>query len=285
VLNEWNAVSAANTLSGGDETLGTIPGNGGDWFELVVVDNDLDIRGWRLVLSDNDGPSQAVRDEFIFADDPLLAELEGGTIITISEQFGDDVEFLPAFGDWHINLQANSADEGAYFTAASQSNFSTNNDNWQLSIFDSGGTLVFGPAGEGIGATTGVNSSEVGELKVDPSNAVNPLVDYGDSDSSTFALPNVSAGVPQDFTALRYPYVRLDVDCSGGVTITDALRIAQFSVGLLTVSPQCPLADPQTQIYAGAADVDANQTINIGDALLVAQCTVGLFNLACPQDG
>ena len=147
--------------------LASIAGNGGDWFELVVVEDGLDVRGWRLghVGQMTDRARQCGMNSS-FADDPLLASLEGGTIITVSEDLADDVQFLPAFGDWHINLQANSADTGQYFTAASQSNFSTNHDNWQLSIFDDAGTLVFGPAGEGIGATSGVNSSEIGELQV-----------------------------------------------------------------------------------------------------------------------
>jgi len=282
VLNEWNAVSGANVIAGGDATLGSIAGNGGDWFELGVVDDDLDIRGWRLVLSDNSGASQAVTDELIFANDPVLANLEAGTIITISESFPDDVEFLPASGDWHINLQSNSADDGAYFTAASQSNFSVNHENWQLSIFDDDGGLIFGPAGEGIGATSGVNSSEVGELHADPTSFVNPLVDFGDGDSSTFGRPNVNGGVEQDFAAIRYPYLFMDVNCSGTVNVTDALRIAQFSVGNLTGVNSCPLADPITEIYVGATDVDGNGLANVRDALLIAQCTVGLPNVACP---
>jgi|GEM_PF-1791627 len=282
VLNEWNAVSSANTLANGDLTLGTIPGNGGDWFELAVISNGLDVRGWRLVMSDNDGPTQQVTDEFEFANDPLLANLEGGTIITVSESFVDDVIFLPALDDWHINLQANSADEGNYFTPSSQSNFDTNHQNWQLSIFDAAGTLVFGPAGEGIGATSGINSSEIGELQVDPSSSVNPLVDFGDGDGSTFGLANFDASIEQNFSALRYPYVGLDVNCNGSVNVADALRVAEYSVGNLTASSTCPLADPLNQIYVGAADSNNNGTVNVADALLIAQCSVGLFNAACP---
>jgi hypothetical protein len=123
-------MSSSNLLGGGDATFGTIPGNGGDWFELVVTEDYLDVGGWRLVMSDSDGGPPGIRDEFVFLDDPLLAQLESGTIITISESIADDVSFTPATGDWHLNLQANSADEGAYFTAASQSNFDTNNENW-----------------------------------------------------------------------------------------------------------------------------------------------------------
>jgi len=283
VLNEWNAVASTNVLSGGDPTFGTVAGNGGDWFELAVVSNGLDVRGWRLVLSDNDGPNQTVTDEFVFADQPLLADLEAGTIITVSESLADDVEFLPAYGDWHINLQANSADDGAFFTAASQSNFDTNHHNWRLSIFDAAGTLVFGPAGEGIGSATGINSSEIGELQADPSESVATLSDYGDGDSSTFGLPNESQGVVQDFASLRHPYLPLDTDCNGFFDIGDALRIAQYSVGRVVLSNKCPLSDPTSQIYGGAADVDRSGFIDVGDALLLAQCTVGLVNVACDQ--
>jgi len=285
ILTEWNAVSSTNVIAGGDATLGSIPGNGGDWFELAVIEDGLDIRGWRLVLSDADGPSQAARDSFIFADEPLLAELEAGTIITVSESFADDVEFLPAFGDWHINFQANSADQGAFFTAASQSNFDTNRHNWQLSIFDANDNLMFGPAGEGIGSASGVNSSEVGELEVDPSADVNPLTDYGDGNASTFGLPNTTAGVPQDFSALRYPYTYMDVDCTGTVSVSDALKIAQYAVGNRQASTRCPLTDPATQMYVGAADVNRNGGVSVADALFVSQCTVGLPNIACPADG
>ena len=283
VLNEWNAVSSSNVLAGGDPTLGSVVGNGGDWFELVVVQPDLDLRGWRLVMSDNEDAIQAVTDEFVFANDPLLSQLEGGTIITVSESMPDDVTFRPAFGDWHINLQANSLDSGAFFTAASQSNFDTNHRNWQLSIFDDQGALMFGPAGEGIGVATGINSSEIGELQTDPSATVNSLTDFGDGDSSTFGLPNVNGGVVQNLSTLRYPYQRLDADCSGAVDLGDALLIAQFSVGTRTGSNRCPLPSPATQIYVGASDADGNNSVDLGDALLVAQCSVGVTNIGCPD--
>ena len=48
LLNEYNAVSgskflgggaAGDTANGSDATFGRVAGNGGDWFELVVLDN------------------------------------------------------------------------------------------------------------------------------------------------------------------------------------------------------------------------------------------------------
>ena len=64
VLNEYNAVSNSNYLNGGDAFMdedgngpppadpyfGRVPGNGGDWFELVFVADGLDARGWQLEI-------------------------------------------------------------------------------------------------------------------------------------------------------------------------------------------------------------------------------------------
>jgi hypothetical protein len=51
VLNEYNAVTSSNQLDGGtgaDSFFGKIEGNGGNWFELLVIDDHLDMRQWRL---------------------------------------------------------------------------------------------------------------------------------------------------------------------------------------------------------------------------------------------
>ncbi len=138
----------------------------------------------------------------MFADDPLLAEVASGTIITVAEDVADDVSLDPEAGDWHFNLQANSDDAGAYFTADSQSNFNTNNENWQLAVLDPAGAVVFGPAGEGVAGVGGVGGSETGELEADPT-ATPDLATYGDSRGSTFGLPNVIDDIPQDFSVLR----------------------------------------------------------------------------------
>ena len=203
ILNEWNAVSSTNLINGGDSFFGSTAGNGGDWFELVVVEDNLDVRGWQLELADSDGPAPEITDTFIFADDPLLADLRAGTIITVAEDVADDVSFQPATGDFTINLQANTDDDGAFFTASSQSNFDTNNNDWQLRIIDASGLVRFGPAGEGIAGVSGVGGSEVGELEVDPNSSITPLSGYDDGDASTFGSANESGGVPQDFAPLR----------------------------------------------------------------------------------
>lgn len=283
ILNEWNAVSSTNVLSGGDPTFGQVPGNGGDWFELVVIEDQLDIRGWRLVLADSDGAGPAIRDEFVFADRSELASLEAGVIITVSEDRADDLTLSQVDGDWHINLQANTADAGNFFTADSQSNFDTNNDDWQLTIFDDQNNLVFGPAGEGVGNLSGVNSAEIGELEVDPSADVDHLTAYGDGDASTYGLPNETDGTLQDFSAIARTYRRGDVDCSGTFDLADALVVAQHAVGFRTTHPQCPLADPASQIYLPAGDLDGASGVTLRDARIMVRCSVGLPQSFCPN--
>ena len=207
ILNEWNAVGSANFLKdgGSDSFFGTVVGNGGDWFEIVVVDDHVDLRGWSLELldSDNDLLVLETTDEFVFNQSSLLADVRAGTIITVSENVPDDASYDPAGGDWWINFQANSADEGGFFTSGSQSNFDTNNDNWQLIIRDAAGNPVFGPAGEGAGGVTGVSSTEIGELEQDPTSQITPLSLYDDGSSSTFGSPNGFDNGFQDFDAIR----------------------------------------------------------------------------------
>ncbi len=206
ILNEWNAVDSDKVLKNGgtDATLGTVVGNGGDWFELVTIEDNLDLRGWSLEISDNDNAAgvQEITDVFTFADQALLSSLRAGTIVTVSEDIADDPSYDPAAGDWHINLQANSDDDGAFFTADSQSNFGVDNSDWQLTIRDASGTAVFGPAGEGAGAS-GVGSDEIGELEADPSADITSASAYDDGSDSTFGLPNEFDNRLQDFSLIR----------------------------------------------------------------------------------
>jgi hypothetical protein len=249
-LNEWNAVRDTNILSGGDTFFGSIPGNGGDWFELVTVADHLDVRGWTLELSDKANPegTQQGTDILQFTDDPLLADLRGGTIITVSESLADDASYDPVGGDWWINLQANSADAGAYFTAESQSNFSVSSQDWQLIIRDASGRAVFGPAGEGAASVSGISGSEVGELQErNPTPFVTPVGPYGDGTASSFGAPNRNP--IQNFDALRPVLVdtkepdstvtsprRLDVLGSSEVTLTgnasDDFGVSEVAVAI-----------------------------------------------------
>ena len=61
ILNEYNAVGNNNRLddgNGADMFFGTIDGNGGNWFELLVIDDQLDMRGWKLSWTEDETSRQ-----------------------------------------------------------------------------------------------------------------------------------------------------------------------------------------------------------------------------------
>ena len=216
ILNEYNAVSDTEFLknAGTDSFWGTVQGNGGDWFELVVTIDHQDLRGWELVI-ENAGSAPEI---LTLSSDALWADVRSGTIITVSEDLPDDVSHDPAGGDWWINVQAADGASGSYITA---SDFPVSNSDWQLTIRDAGSVVVFGPAGEGIQPETGIGSDEVFKLEQDPSQDVTPLSNYNDGTSSTFGAANAWSGGSgvQDFRAIRECFGAADCDdglyCTG----------------------------------------------------------------------
>ncbi len=210
ILNEYNACGDSNFLqgTGSDSYWGRIEGNGGDWFEMAVITDHLDMRGWQLVISDGTGsPPQTLT----LTNNAVWSNLRSGTIITVSEDLGNNVsDYIPALGKWWLNVKASDDSDGTYITAA---NFRVNNTNWQLTIKDSVGTVKFGPSGEGVMPTGGVGNDEVCKLQANPSAAITPLSAYSDGSTSTFGSPNSWSGGAsnQDFSALRsiVPYTQL----------------------------------------------------------------------------
>jgi hypothetical protein len=208
ILNEYNAVGPNEFLGGGDAVadaaggrafdsyFGRIQGNGGDWFELVVIKDHLDMRGWRLDIYENKLPDTTLT----LTNHAIWQDLRAGTIITVAEDVPSDISYDPAAGDWWINVQANKSADGLYITAA---NFPVSSNNWQLRIRDKAGQAVFGPAGEGISPATGISGTEVFRLQTDPSDTVTAdFPRYNDgSDFSTFGAPNRWGS--QDFSKLR----------------------------------------------------------------------------------
>ena len=197
ILNEYNAVNGSEFLGGGDSAaderggrasdsyFGRVQGNGGDWFELVVIKDHLDMRRWKLDLYED-----GVLDETLdVTNHPIWSDLRAGTIVTVAEDVASDVSYNPAAGDWWINVQANDDADGLYIEA---SNFRVSSSDWQLAIRNAAGTVVFGRAGEGISPASGVSGTEVFRLEDDPSASITPNSnDYDDgSDSSTFGAPN-----------------------------------------------------------------------------------------------
>jgi hypothetical protein len=223
ILNEYNAVGPSAWLNGGDATtdseggaqadttLGRVLGNGGDWFELVVIADGLDARGWRLDVCD----AAACTVQLVFSNAALWADLRAGTIITVSEDLAEDPSYDPDSGDWTIAVRAGAAGSGTYVSALP---FNVSNSNWQLVIRDAGGALVYGPAGEGIVAGVGVGGTEIFKLEAAPSALTFPSSTvYNDGVSSSYAAPNLWSGGTgvQDFSALRQNLPLPDTDGDG----------------------------------------------------------------------
>lgn len=208
ILNEYNAVDSNDFLGGGDASadenggrafdsyFGRVQGNGGDWFEMVVIKDHLDIRGWQLDIYDD-----GILDETLaLTSDPIWQDLRAGTIITVSEDVPSDVSYNPAGGDWWINVQAHNNGDGKYIE---KSSFPVSSGNWRLRIRNIAQQVVFGPAGEGISPVSGIGGNEVFRLEDNPSATVPAnSTDYDDGDDfSTFGSPNRWGA--QDFSKLR----------------------------------------------------------------------------------
>ncbi len=141
IVNEWNAVGENKVFGGGgtdtffNPNYGAITGNGGNWVELVVTTDHLNIQGWKLDWSNADPDAGSVT----FTNNSLWSDLRSGTIITIREDDdGDlgtpvgarptDASYNPVGNDWWIEI--NESDTTYVNTAG----FKTDNDDWQMRI-------------------------------------------------------------------------------------------------------------------------------------------------------
>jgi hypothetical protein len=201
LVNEYNAVAVNRFLAGtgSDSFFGRVLGNGGDWFELVVVADHLDLRGFKVDVQDTGGPTFTT---LTFTNDSLLADLRSGTIVTVGETLPSDVSYNPSGGDWWIHLRSGNSGDGLFITAA---DFETSQQGTRLTVRDASGNVAFGPAGEGIQPLSGVGNDEVLKLEADPSSSITAYANYNDGSTSTFGSPNSWAGgtLVQDFGALR----------------------------------------------------------------------------------
>ena len=239
ILNEYNAVNGMDYLNGGtpsqdedggfasDSYFRRTEGNGGDWFELVVISDHLDMRGWNLEIW-VEGVHNETLDLTYHA---LWSDLRSGTIITVAEEVPDDVSYNPQAGDWWINVQADNSASGTYIR---NSGFPVTNDDWQLTITDANDIVIFGPAGEGVSPPSGVNSREIFRLEADPDASITPdSVYYDDGNNlSTFGSPNRWGATAfgfrnrQNFRLLR-GYCAADLDENGIVDTVDFSILAE----------------------------------------------------------
>jgi hypothetical protein len=216
ILNEYNAVGPGKMLAddGRDTHFGRVAGNGGNWIELVVTRDGVDLRGWKL-----DWTEKAEAGTLVLSDDPLWTTLRAGTILTLIDRdtkdggLDTDTSFDPEAGDWWINICTRDA-RYIISDASSPGRLNTGNDDFTLTIRNAAGELVFGPCGEGAGVWTGggVNSQEGGALQADPSPAITPESPYSDVNHTSFGAPNRwiedERELVQDFGPLRRGEVR-----------------------------------------------------------------------------
>lgn len=238
IVNEYNAVSDENYLNGGtlafdsdgapnavDSHFGRVAGNGGNWFELAVVGNggpgSLDLTDWTIEVGFIATSGKFVNRSIItLSDTDTWSAIAHGTLLTFTENNtvggGLDteinrVDLLSTLGYAWTNIHINTPDT---VTIANPDSFRLNSSNTAFVIKDRAGTIIFGPAGEGIAPLEGVGNTEIFELNNDPSTQVSPIdnttdttLGYDDGSSgSTFGSPNLFAPIgspsdrPQDFT-------------------------------------------------------------------------------------
>jgi hypothetical protein len=229
IVNEYNAVSDSKMLDDckhtpaeGDQFFGCINGNGGDWIELVVTEDNLDIEGWTVYWENADTGSHANNGWFTFVDNSghgLWSGLKAGTIIVVRDDGTatdvTDVGYSPCGGDnsdWVIEVDPDNTTylSSEMYNGASSlgPGFKVDNDDWAVMIEDNASpspNTVQGWVGENetLWAGAGVSGEEVGKLEANPAGGTSDT-NYVDGDSSTFGGPNFwsGTGAPQSFDAL-----------------------------------------------------------------------------------
>lgn len=233
ILNEYNAVDGgsgewleADGLTASPKSdiyFGRIQGNGGDWFELVVVGDGtagstVDMRGWEIRIDEDGRPN---RGHLKLSNHDYWATVTAGTILTFNDTPDADGQGIDTTTE--ILKADNLATEGwawsniytddpVYIDTADADHdpaFPVTRFSSQFVIFQPDGvTVVYGPAGEGISPQGGVAEREVFKLEADPS----PLIVeasglYTDGTSSSFGSPNVwsSGASAQSFAAFIVP--------------------------------------------------------------------------------
>ena len=165
ILNEFSAVSSGNYLAGGsykadvtkeDAYFKTIAGlpdgriedNGGNWVELVVIQDHLDIRGWQLRwaetgAADTDGSDlwfgdSAVEQGIItFSAGPgPWEDLRAGTIITLSEKqsIGVDTDWDGGLDDRNFTDGVDAVDVDVTIDLSTDTSYDPLGGDWWIHV-------------------------------------------------------------------------------------------------------------------------------------------------------
>jgi len=241
ILNEYNAVASNEFLNGNsapdnikdnaDSFFGRIEGNGGNWLELVVVEDHLDVRGWQLRWLENDGEANGnLNDPAIW--DPtrvnglvsqgvltfnpsasIWSDLRSGTIITVSEQFSVD-EIVEA-----ANPVNDPVDTGFNFDLSTDASYDPAGGDWRIHVSTRDEVNAAVPL---ITTLTNVDGDSAGDFSIGPADweirvfngaadvfgPIGEAIEFGNP-------PDTFGGVNDE------EIVRLEVDPSSMVTIAD----------------------------------------------------------------
>ncbi len=226
LLNEYSAVAEGEFLGGESSTatdvfFGRVAGNGGEWFELVVVGNGtanskVDMRGWKLDVLGDLGTRTLV-----LSNDAYWSNVNAGTILTFttsnSSQGGLDTQIhktsaLSTTGVLWSNIWIFDPAFISQQESTVNNRMGISSSNTRFVIRNAAGQTVFGPAGEGIATggvppqAVGVNSGEVVKLEAHPIPYIDPYYSpYNDGTTSSFGAPNLwgGGGSQQEFTEYR----------------------------------------------------------------------------------
>ncbi|MDA0766453.1 MAG: hypothetical protein O3A87_04615 [Verrucomicrobia bacterium] len=222
LVNEFNAVSSSQTLAGGgvDNRFGFASGNGGDWVELVVVGtgagSTVDLRGWRVESQGLAVTPFVAEDVIILSSNAYWAAVPAGTILTFMQdrtaEGGMDTvlnaeNHLATEGWAHSNVWIGDPTLITYVDATTNGytldpvngviGYNVSDDDTQIRLRNGGGTIVFGPAGEGVRPSVGeISNQELFTLLQAPSSLITATSHYGDSSDGTDAIAYSSFGAP-----------------------------------------------------------------------------------------
>jgi hypothetical protein len=239
-LNEYNGVSSTSYLGGGtatgdanvppgfasDAQFGRALGNGGNWLELVVIQEGLDMRGWTLRWSET-GASGTIK----LSNAQAWSDMHTGTILTLIEKttaqggLDTDLSYNPSAGDRWINVNTFDFSMVQQTTSTKPNHvsggFTTSNDKWSIEILDASGAVVMGRQGEGaVGYNGGnVNAEDVCRLRVDPAATADGTFRFDDAGAaSTFGRPNQWTSCPSNATATQSFTALLASGCQAPVS-------------------------------------------------------------------
>ncbi len=162
LLNEYNAVGSSKyldedfySLSDKEDTYfatipgldddGRIQGNGGNWFELVVIQDHLDLRGWELRWAET-GSSETNNTDIWFGDPtvdqgiltfaqaPVWSDLRSGTIITFSELETIDVDTDFDGAERNFTDNVSPGDVDVTIDLSTDTSFNPQADDWWIHV-------------------------------------------------------------------------------------------------------------------------------------------------------